>query len=203
MSRTWCNGLSLSAHHANIFGLYFSTSAASTPNLFSITGIIVMISRMAFDRPDRPSRLRAFLYHRFQIYTIVPIVQRPYWYPKTMKRRPCWGPKPILWELNSFLLQTLSFVPTNLHRCWPREWKHSIDLIHDTRHLCTRLRTDGIKAMSRGFSGGKQVINFSNARHRGWTTFYIKDDNGKLWVEVIIFTFLDAVATVRYPHSRA
>ena len=43
-----------------------------------------------------------------------------------MKRRPCWCPKPILWELNSFLMQTLSLVPINLHRCWPREWKHSI-----------------------------------------------------------------------------
>ena len=43
-------------------------------------------------------------------------------------RRPCWCPKPILWELNSFLMQTLSFVPINLHRCWPREWKHSIFL---------------------------------------------------------------------------
>jgi len=32
--------------------------------------------------------------------------------------------------------------------------------------------------------------------NRKWTTFYIKDDNGKLWVRVIIFTFLDAVATV-------
>ena len=50
----------------------------------------------------------------------------PYWCPKTMKRWPCWCPKPILWELNSFLMQTLSFVPINLHRCWPREWKHSI-----------------------------------------------------------------------------
>ena len=35
----------------------------------------------------------------------------PYWCPKTMKRRPCWCPKPILWELNSFRMQTLSFVP--------------------------------------------------------------------------------------------
>ena len=34
-----------------------------------------------------------------------------------------------------------------------------IDLIHDTRHLCTCLRIDGINAMSRGFSGGKQVKN--------------------------------------------
>ena len=41
----------------------------------------------------------------------------PYWCPKTIKRRPCWCPKPVLWELNSFLMQTLSFVPKNLHRC--------------------------------------------------------------------------------------
>ena len=47
--------------------------------------------------------------------------RRPYWCPKTMKRRPCWCPKQILWELNFFLMQTLSFVPINLHRCWPRE----------------------------------------------------------------------------------
>ena len=52
--------------------------------------------------------------------------RRPYWCPKTMKRRPCWCPKLILWELNSFLMQTLSFVTMNLHRCWSREWKHSI-----------------------------------------------------------------------------
>ena len=52
--------------------------------------------------------------------------RRPYWCPKTMNRRPCWCPKPILWELNSFLMQTLSFVPINLHRCRPREWKHSV-----------------------------------------------------------------------------
>ena len=53
------------------------------------------------------------------------------------------------------------------------------------------------------------MIKFSNTRNRDrvclfLTTeneqlFYIKDDNGKLWVEallveVIIFTFLDAVA---------
>ena len=54
--------------------------------------------------------------------------RRPYWCPKTKKRRPCWCPKPVLLELNSFLMQTLSFVPINLHRCWPREWKHSIHL---------------------------------------------------------------------------
>ena len=40
-----------------------------------------------------------------------------------------------------------------------------IDLIHDARHLCTRLRTDGIKVMSNGFSGGKQVINIINTEN--------------------------------------
>ena len=45
-------------------------------------------------------------------------------------RRPYWCPKTILWELNSFLMQTLSFVPINLHRCWSREWKHSIPQIY-------------------------------------------------------------------------
>ena len=34
-----------------------------------------MISGIAFDRPDRPSRLRPFPYDRFKICTIVPIVR--------------------------------------------------------------------------------------------------------------------------------
>ena len=37
----------------------------------------------------------------------------PFWCPKTMKRRPCCCTKPILCEFNSFLMQTLSFVPIN------------------------------------------------------------------------------------------
>ena len=38
-----------------------------------------------------------------------------------------------------------------------------IDLIHVTRHLCTRFRI----AMSRDISGGKQVIKFANTSNRG------------------------------------
>ena len=45
-------------------------------------------------------------------------------------RGPYWCPKTILWELNSFLMQTLPFVPINLHRWSPREWKHSIEPFH-------------------------------------------------------------------------
>ena len=48
-----------------------------------------------------------------------------------------------------------------------------------------------------------KISQYKNSRSRlfildnkKWTTFYIKDDNGKLWVEVIIFTVLDTVATV-------
>ena len=52
--------------------------------------------------------------------------RRPYCCPKTLKRRPFWCPKPILWELNSFRMLTLSFVPVNLHRYWSREWKYPI-----------------------------------------------------------------------------
>ena len=43
----------------------------------------------------------------------------------------------------------------------------SIDIIHDARHLCTRSRTDGIKAMSRGFLRGKQVKIIAYGRNRG------------------------------------
>ena len=41
----------------------------------------------------------------------------------------------------------------------------TIDLLHDTRHLCMRFRIDGMKAMSRGISEGKQKIKFANARN--------------------------------------
>ena len=40
-------------------------------------------------------------------------------------------------------------------------------LVHDIRHFCTRFRIDGIKAMSRGLSGGKQVMKFANTSNRG------------------------------------
>ena len=43
--------------------------------------------------------------------------RRLHCYSKTMKRRPCWFPKPTLWQLKSFLMETLSFVPINVHRC--------------------------------------------------------------------------------------
>ena len=51
-----------------------------------------------------------------------------------------------------------------------------IDLIHDVRHLCTRSRIDGIKAMSRGISGGKQVIKFANTSNRGRVCIFYQNE---------------------------
>ena len=39
-----------------------------------------------------------------------------------------------------------------------------VALIHDTRHLRTRFRVDGIEAMSLGISGGKFVYSVKTAR---------------------------------------
>ena len=52
-------------------------------------------------------------------------LQRLYWCSQTIKGRPCWCTMTIPWELNFFLIIKLSFVPINLHRSWPREWKRS------------------------------------------------------------------------------
>ena len=41
-----------------------------------------------------------------------------------------------------------------------------IDLIHDTRHLCTCFKIAGIKAMSHGILGNRQVIKFAITRNR-------------------------------------
>ena len=53
--------------------------------------------------------------------------------------------------------------------------------IYDTRNLCTRLRTDRIK-MSRGFSGGKQVIKCANARNLGRVCIFQPTENEELFI---------------------
>ena len=42
-----------------------------------------------------------------------------------------------------------------------------MDITADTRHLCTRFRVAGIEAMSRGFSGAKQIIKLANRSKHG------------------------------------
>ena len=43
--------------------------------------------------------------------------------------------KKILWELNSYHMLKLSFIPSNLQSCWPCDWKRSIGLISKTTTL--------------------------------------------------------------------
>ena len=83
--------------------------------------------------------------------------RRPYCYPKTTKRRPCWFPKPVLWKLSFFLMQTLSFVPINLHRCWPREWKHSI--------VWTLPNSPSPDSLQTLFSNSAQTFHMTSAKH--------------------------------------
>lgn len=47
-----------------------------------------------------------------------------------------------------------------------RSFNESIEIDH-TGHLCMLLRTDGVKAMSHGFLGGKQkmVVKFANLKN--------------------------------------
>ena len=53
--------------------------------------------------------------------------RRQYWCTKTMKWRPCWCPKPILWEWNFFLLcKNFLFSNRFAYFCRPREGKPSI-----------------------------------------------------------------------------
>ena len=82
---------------------------------------------------------------RFPIERFYITSRRPYWCSTTMKRRPCWRTNTILWELNSFLMQTLSFVPINLHRCRSRDWKRSIDHFQVALSLCFKCETIDLK----------------------------------------------------------
>ena len=55
-------------------------------------------------------------------------------------------------------------------------WVYSIDLIYDTRHICTRSRNDRIKAMSRGISRGKKVIKFADTSSSGRVRLFYQNE---------------------------
>ena len=50
---------------------------------------------------------------------------------------------------------------------------NSIDFIHDTRHRCKRLKSDGLKAMSRGFSGGGGAIKWEKIANTGYLSRFV------------------------------
>ena len=55
--------------------------------------------------------------------------RRPYLWTKQWIGGHVCVQKKILWELNSFHMLKLSFIPSNLQSCWPCDWKRSIGLI--------------------------------------------------------------------------
>ena len=66
-----------------------------------------------------------------------------------------------------------------------------IDLIHDTHHLCMPFRIDGIKAISRGISGGKQVcdLKFASKSNLGWVCLSSQNDKAILNLRNLQFKF--------------
>ena len=77
---------------------------------------------------------------------------------------------------------------------------------HDSQHLCTRLKDWWDKSNVTQFLRGqakKKNRQWKKSRwslfildYRKWWHFNFENDNVKVWVEVIIITFLYAVATV-------
>ena len=53
----------------------------------------------------------------------------------------------------------------------------------------TRFRTDGIKAMSRGISGGKQKVKFANERNRGRLCLFSLNDEKDVLIVMQIVRF--------------
>ena len=51
-----------------------------------------------------------------------------------------------------------------------------MDLVYDTRHLCMRLRTDRIKAMSRGFLSEGQTSEKNCQWKKSRSSLFILDD---------------------------
>ena len=55
-------------------------------------------------------------------------------------------------------------------------------LIHDTRHLYTHFRIDGIKAMLPSISEGKQVIKFANTSNCSCVCLFYQNKTNELIV---------------------
>ena len=82
---------------------------------------------------------------------------------KTMNRRSCLCTKKILWELNSFHMLKLSFIPSNLQSCWPRDWKLIVTDCDDSNleNTCTSVPKiqSQTTTWSTKYQGKKRVID--------------------------------------------
>ena len=83
--------------------------------------------------------------------------------------------KILIWDITCYG-PTLTFATLKTRKELVSKYGPQKDLIHDARHLCSRSRIDGIKAMSRGISGGKQVIKFANTSNRGRVCLFYQNE---------------------------
>ena len=72
-------------------------------------------------------------------------------------------------------------------------------LIHDTRHLYTRFRINGIKAMLCSISEGKQVIKFANTSNCGCVClFYQKKTNELIVMQKLQIKFEQKICYILF-----
>ena len=104
---------------------------------------------------------------------------------------------PSIITIDYFLLLSLSIISVIFVKLTLAPFPAWVDLIHDTRHLCTRLRTDGISNVTWFLRGQTSEKNCQCKKswssllildNRKWT-FHLEDGNGKLLLEAIIVTF--------------
>ena len=123
----------------------------------------------------------------------------PYWLSKTMKRRPGWCPKPVLWEMNLFI----SFVPTNLHNRWPRKWKRST-LGLQPRDKAAMLVVDIIEFFLEQFTWKWSLVPRGEKCFCSWPTTWPPWRNvqtSNMWVHSYFFGML-AFSTSRLDRKR-
>ena len=123
----------------------------------------------------------------------------PYWFSKTMKRRPGWCPKPVLWEMNL----SISFVPTNLHNSWPREWKR-FTLGLQRRDKTAMLVVDKIEFFLEQFTWKWSVVPRGEKCFCSWPTTsppWRNVQTSNMWVHSFFFGML-AFSTSRLDTKR-
>ena len=76
----------------------------------------------------------------------------------------------------SFLMQTLSFVPINLHRCWQSEWKRSILLKSDLKTRRSRFFKTDFKV----FGFRKNTFSKTHKMNHYLSTFFARHARNSL-----------------------
>ena len=99
------------------------------------------------------------------------------------------NPKDFIYSLLHLPLSPVYYEPIKWSSPAPSWLGSSIDLIHDTRHLFTRLRNDGMKPGNVASSGGKQMKEFANTSNRGRVCLFYRKETTILVLQFVQFEF--------------